>query len=274
MTKRVIIALSSDFGIALAKDWLAEGHEVIGTYRRRTPALEGLKDAGARLVECDLTDKASLARAGKELTALATGWEVLVQASGVQDPVGLFADSNFDQWEASIGANFLSPLRLVHGLLPLRDTAAANGPMVLFFAGGGTNNATLNYSAYTISKIASIKMCELLDAEMPQTRFAIVGPGWVKTKIHEATLEAGSRAGANYERTLAMLAGENCVSMERVVDCVNWAIASPRDVIGGRNISLVHDAWGDPSLDGLLRANPDFYKLRRAGNDALIAKPL
>ena len=158
-------------------------------------------------------------------------------------------------------------MRILHALLPVRKRDSAPGPLVLLFAGGGTNSATLNYSAYTVSKIALIKMCELLDAEIPDTRFSIVGPGWVKTKIHEATFAAGKQAGENFERTADKLASDECMPMEKVVEFCDWIMEAPREEIGGRNFSLAHDPWGEEELAAALRADRDMYKLRRFGND-------
>ena len=144
------------------------------------------------------------------------------------------------------------------------------GPCVLFFAGGGTNAATANYSAYTISKIALIKMCELLDAEIPDVRFTIVGPGWVRTKIHQATLEAGERAGDNYEKTNFLLNNDESTPMKYVLDCCDWLINSPREVVSGRNFSTVFDKWDTKELSEKLMSDSDMYKLRRYGNEFLI----
>lgn len=144
-------------------------------------------------------------------------------------------------------------------------------PSVLLFAGGGTNNATVNYSAYTISKIASIKMCELLDAEIADTRFVIVGPGWVKTKIHQATLAAGEKlAGANYQKTIFKMASNECTPMDEVMDCCEWLFNSPRELVSGRNFSTVFDKWGSPELQIALAKDLNMYKLRRYGNNQLV----
>ena len=110
-------------------------------------------------------------------------------------------------------------------------------------------------------------MCELLDAEVPDTSFVIVGPGWVKTKIHQATLDAGLKAGANYEKTKAKLAGDECTPMEKVLDCCDWIIKADRSIISGRNFSVVFDKWEDPALMKKLAEDPDMYKLRRHRND-------
>lgn len=263
----VIISASSDIGAAMAARWRSRGWNLAGTYRTASPATAALEKQGVNLVRCDLADQASIASACREITVLSPSWDALVFCPGTQEPVGPFAAGDFDAWETSIRVNFSSQLRIVHELLPARNRKTGLGPIVLFFAGGGTNNAVVNYSAYTISKIALIKMTELLDAELPDTRFTIIGPGWVKTKIHDATLQAGERAGTNYRKTQEKLASDECTPMDRVLDCCEWVIDTPRNIVGGRNFSVVFDAWGDAALNAALTAHPDMYKLRRHGND-------
>lgn len=265
----IIVSISSDIGAALSRRWLACGWEVFGTYRTGSEGVAELERQGARLVRCDLADPTSLRNACKELRKACSQWDMLVLCPGRQDPVGPFLECNFDEWAASVGVNFTAQMQVIHGLLPSRRAGSEQGPCVLLFAGGGTNNATVNYSAYTVSKIALIKMCELLDAEIPDTRFVIVGPGWVKTKIHEATLKAGRRAGQNYQRTLDTLASDQCTPMEQVLDCCDWLAEAPRRLIGGRNFSVVFDQWGSKELEAKLADEPDMYKLRRFGNTFL-----
>jgi NAD(P)-dependent dehydrogenase (short-subunit alcohol dehydrogenase family) len=272
MSSRIIISASSDIGMALAHSWLDEGHQVTGTFRTQTPEVDELDEAGMSSVYCDLSDPDSIETATDQIESVSDPWDVLVVASGVQDPIGPFAEVSFDEWEASIMVNFTSQLRVIRRLLDSRNLKSPNGPRVLFFAGGGTNNATLNYSAYTISKIALIKMTELLEAEIPDTGFSIVGPGWVKTKIHNSTLDAGDRAGDSFSKTKDMLAGDATVPLETVVDCCNWIIGAERSVISGRNFSVVFDGWGNPELDKHLKNDPNMYKLRRSGNDVRVSR--
>ncbi|MGE3856329.1 MAG: SDR family NAD(P)-dependent oxidoreductase [Dehalococcoidia bacterium] len=267
--RAVILSLSSDIGLAVAERWLARGWSVAGTVRTPAAALGPLEAAGAVVVPCDLADRASVQAAAARIADLRP-WDVLVLAAGSTEPIGPFLDIDFDAWEASLTVNLTAQLRFLHRLLPARDLTAARPPAVVLFAGGGTNNATLNYSAYTIAKIASIKMVELLDAEIGDTSFTIIGPGWVATKIHEETLQAGERAGTNYRRTLERLAGDGLTPMADVLDCIDWAVDAPREVVSGRNFSVVFDAWGDPRLDALLLGDADAYRLRRAGNDLLM----
>jgi len=266
-SRAIILSISSDVGTALARRWLSRGWEVAGTYRTNSATLDPLRDAGAWLLRCDLADSASVGEACRQLCDQFSGWDAIVLCPGMLEPVGSFADCDFDTWEESLRVNLTAPLRVLHGVLPARRRESELGPCVLFFAGGGTNNAPPNYSAYTTSKIALIKACELLDAEIPDTRFVILGTGWVKTKIHEATLRAGPRAGDNYQRTVDKLGGDTCTPMVRVLDFCDWALQAPRAVVSGRNFSVPHDRWGAPELNEWLIGDPHAYKLRRSGND-------
>jgi NAD(P)-dependent dehydrogenase (short-subunit alcohol dehydrogenase family) len=199
-------------------------------------------------------------------------WDVLVVAAGTEEPIGAFWECESDAWDQSICVNALAPLRLVRGLYPIRNTSGA--PSVAFFSGAGTNSAAPAYSAYCASKILLVKMCELLDAESPDTSFFIIGPGIVRTKIHEQTLRAGERSGANYRRVVDFLGSTSQgTSHDDVYACLLWCVGAGKSVIGGRNISLVHDSWrdGGTGLASLLERDPNLYKLRRFGNDLRVA---
>ena len=263
----MIVAVSSDIGNALAKRWRQRGMEVGGTYRTPSCLVDDLVKSGVKTFRCNAANTSSVRNTCNDLRLAFDRWDYLVLCPGSLEPVGSFADGNFVEWEKSLRINFTRQLQFVHELLPVRNKTGKHPPVVLFFAGGGTNNATLNYSAYTVSKIALIKMCELLDAEIPDTNFVILGSGWVKTKIHRSTLDAGQRAGANYQRTIDKLAGDECTPMDKVLECCDWLINADRQVVSGRNFSVVFDKWGtDPLIKKLLK-DPDMYKLRRHGND-------
>lgn len=268
----LIIAASSDIGAAMGLRCCERNWRVTGTYRTEGTNVDSLRRAGADLVPCDLADNASITEACAKLSQQ-PAWDVLVLGPGETRPIGPFAELNFDDWERSLTVNFTAQLRIVHALLPSRNTSNGQVPTVLFFAGGGTNNATVNYSAYTVSKIALIKMCELLDAEIPDTKFVIIGPGWVRTKIHQATLEAGDRAGSSATQTVDRLQRNDFVPMDAVLDSCDWAINAARAAVSGRNFSTAFDAWRDPGLIATLTRDTSLCKLRRSGNDR-VADPL
>ncbi|HAF94603.1 MAG: hypothetical protein A2X34_10715 [Elusimicrobia bacterium GWC2_51_8] len=270
--KIIIISASSDIGTAMCRRWRKKGLEISGTYRTESAALDKLRRIGVKLVSCDLQNEEEINEACSYLKSACPGWDALILCPGTQSPIGSFIETDFGDWEKSVKVNLISQLNIVRRLLPDRNKNNSLGACVLFFAGGGTNTATVNYSAYTVSKIALIKMCELLDAEIHDSRFAIVGPGWVETKIHNETLKAGKKAGNNYAKAKNKLLHGTFTPMNKVLDCCDWIINSPREIVSGRNFSVVSDMWGDSLLSEKLKAQPDMYKLRRNANNSLIRK--
>ncbi len=266
MKTAFILGLTADIGRELAVRFVRDGWKVVGTHRPATkPA--GLP-AGCQLMACDLADAASVASLPHRCQELGLQWDLLVVAAGTEEPIGDFWSCDADAWDMGIHVNALAPLRVVRALYPLRKVDAA--PSVAFFSGSGTNNAAPAYSAYCASKILLIKMCELLDAESADTSFFIIGPGIVRTKIHEQTLRAPERSGANLKKVIDFLGSSNPgTSHDDIHACILWCMQAGKAVMGGRNLSLVHDAWreGGAALAEQLKSNSNNYKLRRFGND-------
>ena len=261
----LIVGVSSDIGLALANHWASSGIDVIGSYRTMSDGLLLSTDIFKELFHCDFANNDSINSFAHKVATQGIQWDVLVICPGTMNPIGPFSNCNIDEWESGIAINLLSPLRILHGLLGSKRKSKLL-PLVIFFAGGGVNSAPINYSSYTTSKIALIKATELLDAELEDVRFSIIGPGWVKTKIHEETLMASERAKSAADETQRRLELGDFNSMDRVIECIDWLLNAPKKIIGGRNFSVVHDQWGDFSLELSLQADPNKYKLRRFGN--------
>jgi short-subunit dehydrogenase len=262
---RIILSISSDIGFNLALDWIKRGDDVYGTYRIFSSNCIKLLEIGAKLFKCDLESTSSIKKAAIKIKKL-KNWNTLILAAGTQDPIGKFGRIRFDSWEKSIKINLINQLRFFHEILNKRDLSSKIKPRVIFFAGGATNSSNKNYSAYTISKIASIKMCELLASEIPDTIFSILGPGWVKTKIHDSTIKNKKNSEENYYKTISMLNSNECYPMYKIVKCVNWLIKSPGSLVNGRNFSAAYDPWENKKINQIKK---DFncFKLRRFGNN-------
>jgi len=261
----VIISISSDIGMALAVEWKTSNFRVVGTYRD-VKAREKLQVLGIEAFYCDLASHDSVRTAIKELQGALQNDppQRVVLASGMLNPIGKFLDNDFSKWRESLDVNFTAQVEIVQALLP----EAQENAKFMFFAGGGTNSAVERYSAYTISKIASIKMCELLAKEYPEKAFFSLGPGWVNTKIHKETLEAVDDAGENHSRATEILGGGKAVPMEFVIQTIDTLMNLPNSLVSGRNFSAAHDPINNKNLRLELEQDDDLYKLRRKGNES------
>jgi len=255
----VLVGLSSGIGAALAAHYHAKGMRVLGTSRRDPTAYP-----------LDVNNRAQIQQFRETLQKQGIRWNILILSVGVLEPIGLFLEQPFAAWEQAYRANALGQWEVLHALHDLRSDDAT----VFFFAGGAMNGVLERYSAYGVAKIALMKMTEYLHQEDPTTRYAIVGPGWVPTPIHEQTLRAGAAAGSNFSRTAAFLEqdpvthADDAPIFRDIAACLDWITQQPRDLVGGRNFSVVHDAWGErPGAERLrtaLATDPDVFRLRRA----------
>lgn len=264
----LIIGISSDIGINLAQQYLADGHCVIGTYRSNDFLKTLPSNSELKLLQCDINNPESIKIFCHKYRALALPWDILISSVGTLEPIGRFFNSDFDDWEKSVMTNSTSQLRLLHGIYPERRMGEIS--QVIFFAGGGTNGPFRNYSAYCIAKIALIKMCELLDDETDDLNICAIGTGFVRTKIHQQTLKNPDNAGNNYNKTMDFLnSKDEGTSMSEIYQCINWCISQGKSIAGGRNFAIVHDPWGkeDSSFADWLQEDTNRFKLRRLGNE-------
>jgi NAD(P)-dependent dehydrogenase (short-subunit alcohol dehydrogenase family) len=261
----VIAGASSGIGSALAAHLHDQGWQVSGTARRTMPA-----DAGGvePCISCDFASVGSVDGAAREIASGTPPWDLLVLAPGTMRPIGNFIDVDMDQWADSLQVNLINQLRFVHGLLTHAAQGGQRMPLCVFLAGGGTNSAPVAFSAYTVSKIALIKATELLDAEMPNIKFTILGPGWVRTAMHEETLTSTLAPEAVVRETRRRLKSGDFIEMNRVMKAVDWLLAQPKSVVGGRNFSVEGDPFDQEAFADFLERQPSALKLRRSGNEA------
>jgi short-subunit dehydrogenase len=268
-TTNIVISIGSDIGIELVKSWNSDKINIFGVCRKKNDEIIELQhNHGLEILEIDLYNSTTQEQNLNLLLTKVPTWDNLIFATGTQEPIGDFLDLNFDSWKVGFDINFTSQLRILHSLLPKRNLSTPGKfPTVLFFAGGGTNGTVVHYSSYTAAKIGLIKMCELLTSEIEDTKFSIIGPGWVKTKIHQPTLDdLGVFTKENHLKTIKMLESDNCTPMENVVLSCNWVLDTNSRIISGRNFSSLNDRWGTTELFNELAGDPDMYKLRRHGN--------
>ena len=265
----IILSVSSDIGLHLARKYLNQGFRVIGTYRSKSKLKIFEDEQDCSLIKCDVFQKADLDRLAAKIKGLKVRWDVFISCVGHPLPVRPFFECDFDEWAASVHVNSIAQLRALHVLYPLRNTKKADA---VFFAGGGANGAVLNFSAYTIAKIMLTKMCEFLDAENKNLNIFIVGPGWTKTKIHHTILSDRKTAKDKVSETRRFLKGKQGTSLDDIYACIDWLCREGKTIASGRNFSIAHDPWRKPLQQKLIKAlsgDKDMYKLRRQGNSFL-----
>ena len=269
----LILSVTSDIGLYLAKKYHAEGHSIYGTYRSRANIERIKRDIpGIRLVYCDFEDGNCIDRAAEDIMSESSLWDILISCPCTPKPLKPFMESDIDEWEDSFYLNSLGQLRFLHRVYEKRNIRVTHRkPMALFFAGGGTNGPVDSFSAYTSAKIHLIKMFELLAHEDKTTKYTIIGPGWTYTKAHYETMKHCPIDSKKYNECKEFMSDHtNGTPLVDIYNCISWIDCQELKVVSGRNFSVVNDEWRESTRDKLalkLEEDDNMYKLRRHGNE-------
>jgi NAD(P)-dependent dehydrogenase (short-subunit alcohol dehydrogenase family) len=273
VSARVLITGGSmGIGRAVAEELAAHGAELVLVARGEKDLqamIAALPGDGHQAVAMDVTD--TVAWAG--LIAGLDRLDALVAAAGVLGPVGPVEDYAADDFMRALEINLLGTVAAVRYCLPLIRTADAGA--IVTFSGGGATGPLPRYDAYAASKAAVVRLTEnwARDLAGEEIRVNAVAPGFVATRIHEATLAAGpDAAGADYfartERDLA----DGGVPATEAAQLVRVLVDPEQTRFSGKVISAQWDPWRDPEFRDRLAADPDLATLRRIDDVFFTAK--
>lgn len=256
--KVLIIGLKSDIAKGLAGRFTQDGWQVAGTCRFNDGSNQF--DSSFPL---NIDDSLKFKNQLESLYDQIESWDLIIFASGSMLPIGDFFDLQIEEIKKSLFLNLIGPIEILHKLWKKRNRKSRCN--IFFFAGGGTNGTFNNYLSYTLAKVSSIKLVELLSSEYPTAGFFSIGTGYIRTKIHKETVDNAKTAGSNYAKTLKLLESEG-TSINDVYEVISWCIVNSVKA-SGRNFSVRddfnHAGNRELKLLNLLEKNNDALKLRR-----------
>lgn len=258
MDKTILISGSSDIGMALSRS-LSTNSKIISTYNSTK---KKIRNKNIKYIHLDIKNIQEIDEFSKKKEII--NWDNLILLPASQLPIGLANEVSPKEWLDSINLNFSHQIYLL--LKILNKKSKKKFKRIILWSGTGSNNAPKYYSAYTVSKIALTKITELFDAELKDCIFSVIGPGWVRTKIHKETLMNKRNSRENYFTTKYHLKNNIFNSMESVVNCVLRIMRMSKEAVGGRNFSVQYDKWRDKEFENFLKTDDNIYKLRRDFN--------
>ncbi|WP_328614708.1 SDR family oxidoreductase [Amycolatopsis sp. NBC_00355] len=210
MTTTLVTGANKGIGYETARQLAAAGHTVYVGARDAERGREAAGRLGARFVQLDVTDDASVATAVKTIEADG-GLDVLVNNAGVegrQSDGGVIgaADVTADQMRDLFDTNVFGVVRVTRAFLPLLRRSAA--PVVVNVSSGLSRTADLanpdSFTAfypgisYPASKAALNMVTVQYAKAFPGFRINAVDPGYTKTDLNHnsgtQTVEQGAEA--------------------------------------------------------------------------------
>lgn len=263
---------SMGIGRAVAEELAAHGAELLLVARGES-ALEEARSAlpgeGHEVAALDVSDERSWSDLSDRLQRL----DGLVTAAGVLEPVGPVGDYEPADFRRTVEINLFGTLLAVHHCLPA--LRAARGAVVTL-SGGGATGPLPRYDAYTASKVAVVRLTENLASELARDgiRVNAVAPGFVATRMHEATLVAGPEAaGAEYFARTERDLEDGGVPASEAAQLARLLLDADAAPFSGKLLSAQWDPWREPAFRERLAAEPDLATLRRIDDVFFAAVP-
>ncbi len=182
----LITGANRGIGLALAREFTEAGFEVIGTARNPAKAAE-LKATGARVVQLDVTDAASVAAMARTLDGVAI--DIVINNAGVALDRGReLADLDIDVIERTLDVNTLGPIRVMSALYPnvqagdrkvFANISSMMGSMEM-----NTWGCCLGYRA-SKAALNSASKTLAIDIGKQGMTFVVFHPGYVQTDMNE-----------------------------------------------------------------------------------------
>jgi NAD(P)-dependent dehydrogenase (short-subunit alcohol dehydrogenase family) len=206
MTTSLITGANRGLGLEVARQLVAAGHRVWIGARDDARGQHAADPVGARFVQLDVTDDASVAAAVGIVGAL----DVLVNNAGISGGRISPSEATADHMRAVYETNVFGPVRVLSAFIPLLEKSPA--PVVVNVSSGvGSLGLAAdpkspwreaNFPVYASSKAALNMLTIRYAAAFPKMSINSVDPGFTATDFNEhrgtQTVEEGAEAIVRY----------------------------------------------------------------------------
>ena len=199
MTTTLITGANKGLGYEAARQLIAAGHTVYLGSRDADRGRRAAEELGARAVQLDITDDASVRAAAKAIETDG-GLDVLINNAGVEERgpgnslIGP-ADVTADLMRETFETNVFGTVRVLHAFLPL--LARSTAPVVVNLSSGLASLALISDPsspthfypgvAYPASKTVVNMITVQYAKGFPNIRINAVEPGYTKTDLNGNT---------------------------------------------------------------------------------------
>ena len=268
----IVTGGSLGIGFAIARAYVIAGADVL--ICARSPA--DVEAATAQLSRdtrpgqivcgqvCDVSDGDAVGKCvAVALDRLGT-LDILVNAAGVQGPIGPVEEVDWREWCRAIEINLMGSVLTCRAVLP---HFRANGyGKIIQLSGGGATSPRPRFSAYAAAKAAVVRFAETLAVECRNSGIDVnaMAPGAVNTRLLDAVLMAGpERVGEiDYRRSIEQKT-KGGTPPEHAAELAVFLASAASDGISGRLISAVWDDWRALPQRRAELDQSDIFTLRR-----------
>ena len=210
-------------------------------------------------LRADVTDSENVAAAVERFRVHYGTPDVVICAAALQGPIGPFLQSTPKQWAETVNTNLFGVTNICRVVLPYMVERRSGKIIVL--AGRGATHARPNFSAYSASKAAVVRLVETLADELLDHNVQIncIAPGGTYTAMTDEVLRAGDEAGWREVEEAENLRQTGGISPDKQIQLALFLASEQSNHITGKLIH-VNDDWKKLKTASMA---PDAYTLRR-----------
>jgi len=219
----------------------------------------------------DLTSKSEFFSVFRKISSRFSWINVLINNAGIQSPIGLFHQNDFNLWRKNIEVNLFGTANLCHLVLP--QMVSQQKGKIINMSGGGATGTRPNFSAYAVAKTAVVRLTENLADEYRSFNIDVnaVSPGAVNTKMLDEVIAANDKAGKELSEALKrQSAGGTDPAI--AASLIAFLASDASDGITGKLISAPWDPWESEEFRDTLKKDKDLATLRRIDNKYFFEK--
>jgi len=190
----LITGANRGIGLAFARQYKADGWNVIATARQSSPELDAL---GVTVKPLDLADPDAVAG-----FSIDGSLDLFIANAGTNHPMNTDGAENARAWQTMMMVNAIAPYQLGRALLP---RMAEGGKMIAISSGmGSIGDKGGGWVPYRTSKAAlNMAWTSLaLEGKSRGVPCVLLSPGWVKTRMGGAGAEITAEASVSAMREL------------------------------------------------------------------------
>lgn len=205
----LVTGANRGIGLELARQYAADGWQVIGT-ARRPDAADDLRDLDVTVMQLDVTDQASVERLAADLDGQSI--DVLINNAGILPMLRSISDIDFEQFNQAMAVNTVGPIRVTQALLPnLRAGEMKKIINTTSILGSISRKTSGGFYGYSESKAALNMFTRSLAGELRSAGFIciVIHPGWVQTDMGGASAPVTvEKSAAGMRNVIANLTAE------------------------------------------------------------------
>lgn len=210
-------------------------------------------------LRADVRDSEQILTAADRMIVHYGSIDIVICAAGIQGPIGPMMDTSAKAWVETIETNLFGVVNVCRAVLPAMVTRRTG--KILMLSGGGAAAARPNFTAYSASKAALVRMVESLAEEVRDHNVQVncMGPGGAYTSMTDEILNAGEKAGwkeIDVARQVRITGG---VTAEKQIDLALFLTSERANHISGKLVD-VRDDWKKLERENV---HAELYTLRR-----------